>query len=324
MVDTLRLKGEAYSLNSSIGPWTVTTGLSTGEVWRRSCATENLHCDIGPDNILRLQIHSAPGLLHGTSLREVTEKEYPAFTRALDYALREEAGLTLDLRDFDVTRADFCRNLLVEHSPADYITALASFAVSRRQKKVFASESVTWQNDSRALIFYDKVQAVLDKEKSADILALARSSPPILRAEARIRQGKLVRALLGSPRPTLREVWNRELSRGYLLREFDALVKMPDGPLPLDFESEVRRLQEYRARYRRGAANMYLLASFAVPGLLVRFQSDWRLILKLLQAGGYSRSQANEIARRLRGVHGQSIPRRERNLVREVRRLLAA
>lgn len=323
MLDTIRLKGSEYSLKEDAGPWVVKTRIDTGEV-SESCSTPHLHCDIGPDRVLRLQIHSAPVLLHGTSLREVTEKDFPAFNRALTRVLQEEAALSLDIPDFDVTRADFCRNLRVKHSPADYISALSPLSMSRREKKVYTGESVTWNNDSRALIFYDKVQAVLDKEKKPEIIALAQSTPPILRAEARVKQGKLIRELTGTPLPRLREVWNRELCRDYLLKEYDALAPVSDGTVPLDFDGEVRQVQEFRARYRRGAATMYLLTSYGVPGLIARFQGDWRLVLKMLLGGGYRRSQANEIVRRWRAVQVQGMPRDRRKLLREVRRLLAA
>jgi hypothetical protein len=278
------------------------------------------------DGILIVQA-SAPKLLCGTSLEEVTDVDRDRFAAAVAEQAHS-VGLDTDPAALRVFWVDYCKNLNMKRRTRDYLALLQQYSVPRRTKRSFDGETVLFSNGSRQLCCYDKlaeVRAVAVDTEDRDLLKRVDSDPRknLLRVESRLTRTKPIARVTGIEAPHLSDVWHSELSRDVLLSDFDSVTEGTQVLPPIDFNNLVVTLAEYRELFPRGGAYRAVEID-GLRHLLGACRGDWELLKGALGEAGYSKRSVRRILSRWRDTFRATVPEDSAGLIREIRGKLAA
>lgn len=333
MIDTVEVMAglDSYALQPVSGTWRrdTETDYVTGEVTRSKayCNLPRLNMTVGTDGILKMHT-SAPKLLYGSSLSEVTDADLPLFKSKVE-ELAGSTGLDLDLDALRVIKLHYCRNLSVDHRVRDYLSLLQQYAMPRRERRSYDGETVLFYNGSRQLAVYDKrleVSREAEERGESDLLERLNADPRknVLRVESRLLRARPVQKAAGVVEAAhLADVWHGELSRSVLLSDFDAVVAAEEILPAVDFENLVTVLNEFRELFPRGGA-FRVVEVDGLRSLLSACRGDWNLLRNALLESGYSQRSVRRILSRWRETFRASTPRDASALMREVRQKLAA
>jgi len=260
----------------------------------------------------RLIFHtSLPKLLYGSNLFELKESDSSKAIEALQRELRESCGVkvTDGLKDFKLSRIDFCKNLSVAHKVIDYVQALGQLCYSRREKAVYKSQTLSFRNNSRELCFYDKLRELKDsKQLSPELYEYVNSiKNNILRVEAKLRRASVVKKEYGQKQ--LSELLTGELATQKLVKEYAGLLKSDSVQLEFNFTHNLELIQHIKTQRQRGAIAKFLEVK-GTAELLAECNFDWTVVKELLTEAVGERSAYRWLSR-LR--ENQSLLNIERN-----------
>ena len=332
MIDSVRMFGglDMYHLSPVPGKWhrDISTDPATGEIQgeRSYCNLPFSQMTVKSDGILRIQA-SAPKLLRGSSLEEVTDADRDKFTAALAKQARS-VGLETDPAALRVWWVDYCKNMEMKRHTRDYLSLLQQYSIPRRTKRSFDGETVTFANKSRQLCCYDKlaeVRAAAVDTEDRELLNRVDSDPRrnLLRVESRLMRTKPISRVTGVEMPHLVDIWHSDLSREVLLADFDSVTEGSQVLPPIDFNNLVMTLSEYREMFPRGGA-FRLVEADGLRHLLSACRGDWELLKGALGEAGYCHRSVRRIISRWRETFRATVPEDSAGLIQEVRTKLAA
>ena len=216
----------------------------------------------GYDGNPRLTVEvSAPKLLHGDSLHEVTDGDLFPFIEKVTHSL-SGFGVRADVETMQVGRVDACRNIHLSHDVSSFIEGCTQFNIGRTERHTFAGETIRWGNGEWSSQYYDKEQETAvwklhEARKAKDRAAvvalmteqkdLAARRHYILRAESSAKNSKKVASLFRVASPILSDVWSEERGREILLTHFDTMRNGGKGKtIPPRFDDLLSQLREGR------------------------------------------------------------------------------
>lgn len=325
MIDTIQGFSQSFSLKDQnrficqSAPVRLATGEEVGSPKYYCNEVRGIKFDFYPSSN-RLTFHtSLPKLVHGTSLFEVKPSDLPAVRDRLSERFNE-AGVVGDPMAFTLSRVDFCANLEVAYHPSDYIMALSDLSFSRRDKRDIAHENLSFRNSRRELAIYNKVREVRETEKSnAPVFELVRDREEnILRVENRLRNTKAVYRELG--KVALADIFDLELSRKELVKEYETLTRLDSEQITLNFEDNLKQLRAIQ-RERPYRAFDYFLRLRGLERFLIEFGHDWDLIQEFLFEA-FPRRTAYRLLSQIKSEQTYIQPEQKRRLIEEVREKL--
>ena len=324
MIDTVQCFGDKYKIVdwSKWNTHSITNG-ATGEIKEKAVSNSgNISATMYGS---RLIFHtSIPKLLYGTNIFELKQSDTDRAMEKLQFELRESCGVQVAdrLRNFKLSRIDFCKNIQVQHSIIDYIQALSELRYSRRDKAIYKSQTLSFRNSRRELTFYDKIlEARQDKKLSPELSEYVNSiDNNLLRVEAKLRRASVVNREFGHKE--LSEILSSELSTKKLCTEFDGLVKSDTEQLEFNFTGNKELIELLQRKHSRGAISRFLEVK-GTATLLAELNYDWSVVKELLLSVKVSERTAFRYIERLR--QNQSILNIERNrkLLTEIRQKLS-
>jgi len=322
MLDTLRLYSHEYAL-SDRNEFSRLITEKNGEIVSEKliCNLPRFNAEIFPEKNLLTFHTSLPKLLYGTSLREIGEGDLSPARQKISERLKS-AGVKADLSDFKVSQVDFCANLQTAHKPFNYISVLARFAMSRRDKQVFAGESVSWRNSRGVFRAYDKFQEIVDsegEEKARGYLSQVGGSANILRLESSLRKTLTVEKCLKVGEVHLENVFDFAKSRAVLLSDLEKLTGIEQ--MELNLEDVEAIWEQNQKRYKRGAL-LHTLSDFGVPQWIEKFNGDYRAMQTFFQSRGMSRRSVFRALSEIRQKHRRFAKLEARDLLSEIQEKL--
>jgi hypothetical protein len=319
MVDTLRLFTHEYSLSEQ-NEFTRLLTEKNGEIVSEKCICNlpRFNAEILPEKQLLTFHTSLPKLLYGTSLKEIGEGDLRLAKEKISDRLKV-AGVKANLEDFKVSQVDFCANLQTAHKPFSYISVLSRFAMSRRQKQIFAGESVSWRNSRGVFRAYDKVQEIVDGEgedKAREYLSRVGSGSNVLRLESSLRKTLTVEKCFKVGEVHLENVFDFARSRAVLLSDLEKLTAIEQMELNLeDIESMWEQNQKL---YKRGTL-LHTLSDFGIPQWIEKFNGDYRAMQTFFESRGMSRRSIFRALREIRQKHRRFAKLEAKDLIAEIR-----
>jgi hypothetical protein len=283
MVDTIQCFGESFKVKDW-SKWSQhsITDRATGEVKQKEvCNSDKVSATIYGSKLI---FHSSlPKLLYGSNLFELKQSDGERAVEAVEKELFDSCGVRVaeGLKDFRLSRIDFCRNLKVNHSIPDYIQALSQLRYSRREKVLYKSETLSFRNGRRELCFYDKVGEVRgDKKLSPELLEYVNTLPNnLLRVEAKLRRASVVKKEYGEK--GLSDFLSGELSVKKLCGEYDSLVKSDSEQLEFNFKQNLETIEYIKLHRKKGAIGKFLELK-GTQQLLAECNFDWTVVKELL------------------------------------------
>jgi hypothetical protein len=321
MVDTIQM----FTTDFTVDDWSrwsqhSITDRQTGETTSKEVSnSQHLNATIHT-NSNRLVIHtSLPKLLFGTSLYELRQTDGGRAVETLQKTLRDECGIstTDGLKEFGVSRIDFCRNIKVDHKITDYIDALSQLSYSRRDKIAYKGETLSFRNGRRELCFYDKVREVRsDKKLSGELVEYVNSLPnDILRVETRLRRANVVRSDYKDM--SIHSMLDERLSSDRLLSEFNGLTKSDADQLSFNFNSNVELIEYIKTKRSRNVFGRFLEVR-GTSQLLAECGYNWSVVRELLEAVLKDRSSVYRWMQKIKRHQAVAMVERDRNLIGEI------
>jgi len=121
---------------------------------------------------------------------------------------------------------------------------------------------------------------------------------------------------------TFSECFDFDIARQKLLAEFDKISTDTNRQLELNFNNDLLRLKELRSK-KRYASN-YFMAEQGIELFLIKYNYEWQVIKKLYLEAGFTRQNVCKIIREFKKFIAEHRTPKERNLIAEIRRKLAA
>jgi len=322
MVDTLRLYSHEFTL-SDCNEFTRLITIKNSEVVseKQICNLPRFNAEIFPEKHLLTFHTSLPKLLYGTSLKEIGEGDLKLARERISERLKS-AGVKADLKDFKVSQVDFCANLQTAQKPFSYISILSRFAMSRRDKQVFAGESVSWRNSRGVFRAYDKFTEIVDGEgevKAREYLSRVGGSQNVLRLESSLRKKLTVEKCLKVGEVHLENVFDFAKSRAVLLSDLEKLTGVEQ--LELNLEDIEAIWEQNQRRYKRGTL-LHTLSDFGIPQWIEKFNGDYRAMQTFFQSRGMSRRSVFRALSEIRQKHRRFAKLEARDLLSEIREKL--
>lgn len=283
MVDTVQCFGESFEV-VDWSKWSKHSIMdrATGELREKEVSnSDKLSATMYGS---RLIFHSSlPKLLYGSNLFELKQSDSGRAVEAVQRELRENCGVkVLDgLKDFKLSRVDFCRNLKVAHSTVDYIQALSGLSFSRRERATYKSQTLSFRNNLRELCFYDKLEEVKSNKKiTLELSEYVNSiTDNILRVEAKLRRAVVVKKEYGQKE--LPEILDSELSTQKICREYESLVQPDSEQLQFNFRQNLETIEYIKTQRKKGAVGKFLELK-GTEQLLRECNFDWTVVKGLL------------------------------------------
>ena len=260
---------------------------------------------------------SLPKLLYGHSLREVTPAD---LDRCIDTIRNQMVFAGLDvtadqIAQMTVSRIDYCRNIQIDHSIADYLYLLSTGQMQRMVTDHKRERgSLLFKNGVCQFAIYDKVRELLADKKQRIAAGVAADIPHNrLRFESRTFKSKNVQKLTG--RQTLAECFDLKIARARLLSDFDKL-RIDNQMIDTMNGFELGYLF---ANYSRVQVEKYIAAQV----ILRAVDNDFVLLAQYLSAR-YKPRHVRNLINYYRSVCDRMRDRSKRDLLAELRYKLAA
>lgn len=334
MIDTVKLTTTAFSLKKfNRFEQKLAVNISTGEEKKASRPYCNLSkksrfsiaSDRGRDRLI-LDC-SLPKRLFGDNKTEIAEKDFEEICKELHSDLAF-AGVSLPndsyFDSWQLSRIDYCRNLIVERYISDYLLYISNFHYSRRMKSSWKDETVKFGNKSQVLTFYDKIKEMIDNEN--DLLRkveLEKLKRNILRVENRFLRKSVIQRELGTVK--FSDAFSQANNKKVLLSSIATMERETDRQLSLTFSSNAELLQHFMSKGKRDAFGALLKLKGSV-NIMQEFNNDIELVKKFLSQF-YSRAQMYNLARELAELQSMAMRNKVKfdvNLLDEIKIKLAA
>jgi len=191
------------------------------------------------DTPLKIEF-SAPKLMFGNNVDELTDTDFDSFIETLQLRLKEMGVMLLkrEIENASITAVHFSKNIPLSghYTPSQVIKVLQKLETTRQlqlNSKRFQNlgHAIYFDCSSYQIVVYDKVKDLnqtqrhsVDKDKIENQLSLfdclTDKKTEIVRIEVRLVQKQKLNSLLKNlgyqPNPTLREVFNESLSKAVL------------------------------------------------------------------------------------------------------------
>ena len=333
MLDTVRLWTKDFAVPNREGwrrNWQedVTTGEVMGETWSRILPSNSCLKVRANSGALFYDVHSLPGLVHGSSLHELHEDEQELALAAMRKELRE-GGVDYDedaLASWRLSRVDFCRNIKVDHHASEYIKLLELGDMPYMRPKHEHCQTALWFSGEAEFTCYDKVKAVMDKGQALAAEVDATTPRNVVRIEARYKNARAIDNRTGDKSTgeagcrTFTDAWSSRLAKRLLLENFDKVANIKAENVPL-ISFDLARLQQLKAEHSRYFVTLWLFEA-GMDAKLSEYGGDIDAITNML-SDVCSRTQLHDIKRQLKGRIACRQPERVR-LLAELRDKLAS
>ena len=165
---------------------------------------------------------SPPKVLNGSNYYPLNDSDLLESFKVLQRNL-DDSGIRLNLGACGVGRLDACRNAYTDYPFGVYLPILNGISISRRDKRVYDSDTVLWKNKQRQLCVYDK-----NKEAKLDGLVLSDYPENAVRFEYRLLKSESVTKATGietlrdiKDTFTVREAYRKELTKNVFKGDVD-------------------------------------------------------------------------------------------------------
>lgn len=267
---------------------------------------------------MNIQCSSLPALIYGTSLKALAYEDIPKAIDKLQALIGQYVDA--DIRSEGIiTRLDNSTVYEVERKVGDYISVLDEITPLKRRrsdKKVYEGETVRYDNNTRSVGFYDKVEKAKQGEQGVD----ARAEGNLLRYEIQYKSSQGISSAYKLGKGVhfaLPDLYSEEVARKTLRLRQDTFTQF----FPLDVNKVLARhfgqLEQIGSMYRTNKA-----ATATIFVLLKSGKLTHREAIKIAEATGISRQALSSWRKKLQdldALHTENI-----DLYEEVRSLIKA
>lgn len=267
---------------------------------------------------LNVQASSLPALLYGTSLKPLAREDIPKALEVLQEVITPYADIDIRAEGI-ITRLDNSSVYGVQRKVKDYIGVLDGITPQKRMhsdKKVYEGETIRYDNNSRTIGFYDKLEKVKQREHGID----ARSEGNWLRYEIQYKKADAIRSAYGLGNGqflTVPDLYNEEVAQKTLRLRQDTFTKF----FPMDINNALARhfgqLDHIATMYKTNKGSMGTVFVLLKSGRLTT-----REAVQIGEAMGMSRQSLSAWRKRLQqleALHTDNV-----DLYEEVRSLIRA
>lgn len=346
MVDTIWLNTENFH-REPISKWKqmVTSDCTTGEIISQKAICNEFNgitMEEIPQRGTGLPMlcvkFSAPKLICGTSLREVQESDLDQIIDRVGKAVKlSGVYVPAGIEKIRAGRLDYCKNIETENDISNYMEAMKTFDMARKEKSSHGIEEILWKNKTSQFTIYDKMEEVIagaERKNNLELLAMARLEqirrPNVARLESRLLNGRAIKQRFGLLHPAnIVDLFTMARSKQVLLGDFDRLIgKNAQLDLHLD---DLNASLEYARQHSEKRALSVWVRSQGLATILKRFNNDVQLIGAWLTKRGEKKEAIKPMLRLLRDELQRNIDLKDlkgtmtvSTLVDELRRKLAA
>ena len=328
MIDTVTACIENFSVVNSCA-FATDTGTKDGYTTKDVLYQNLPHLRIEVNNLSR-QLYfraSLPHLVYGASLFEMQENDIGKSVEVLRELLREAGVTTTEsaLSEAKVHRIDFCKNMTVDHNCMDYISLLDNFRMPLRDKINYRLETLTFGQHSknRQICNYNKVRQVSRvKDRKERELALGRPEN-VLRFESRLLNNRTIKSEMKRPL-FFHSVFNRDLSKEQLLRDFNRIKSAEETQLSLNFNETTELMRQLISIYGNRAFEALLGIRGSAENILQSLCYQHKAVVELFVSAGLSLSTAYKNADKLFEYNRLKPLAENRGLITELKEKLAA
>jgi len=267
---------------------------------------------------MNIQASSLPAMLYGTSLQPLQYEDIPKAIDKLQALISPYADI--DIRtEAVVTRLDNSTVYGVNRQVKDYISVLDDITPQKRRwsdKKVYSGETVRFDNKSRTIGFYDKVEKAKQKEHGID----AKAEGNRLRYEIQYKNAQAIRSaykLQSGQFFTVSDLYSEEVARKTLRLRQDTFRQFFPMEVHTALAKHFSDLEQIGAMYRTNKA-----ATATIFVLLKSGKLTLKEAVKIAEATGISRQSLAAWRKKLQeleGLHTDNV-----DLYEEVRTLIEA
>lgn len=174
---------------------------------------------------LTVEVPSCPFFLNGNSLLKIRNNDKSPLLEKLKSLLREDLNIDAsNLEHWRVINMDMYYDFSLGIDLPDYIHAMREIVINNYDRKEINNQTLSWDNHSREIKFYDKHAACLRKKKSKEEVEMSKG---VGRLEISVKQAEL-RNTVGKIEASLGDVFDEALVYSLLQKHF---TKIQPGPV---------------------------------------------------------------------------------------------